>query len=42
MLFKINGRTDELSRYEAGDRHILGKTRGDDKKFRGSGTCLDW
>ena len=27
MLLKINGRTDELSRYEAGDSQILGKTK---------------
>ena len=34
MLLKINGKTNELSRYEAGDSQIFGKTRGDDKKFR--------
>ena len=34
MLLKINGRTNELSRYEAGDSQISGKTRGDEKKFR--------
>ena len=41
MLLKINGRTDELCGYEAGDSQIFGKTRGDEKKFRGSSTCPD-